>query len=523
MQDIPPRPIPSGYDPTRNPLPPDAIRAPPGERQIAYPYVLLFLSPPLHRSISNGPLHLTCSLCFPCSLVSPEYPRAKIHATGTVHLGVRPRSVPTTTSTTVQGQEGRRPGYGELASEVPDRESPPDTRFSTTRPMSTRAADSVSVAVTRGDRKAATSIPTPTPLPATSIPTSISTSNDRQARPKMTLEQAVNEYDRTHPPSSAAATPSSSQHTRNDPPVGEAIKDDVRSHDGVYTYDYSTQPQQVGSHKGGGGGEGSGGKAHDKPTGLGPGRGYPEAPIRDDAYGVPFGKRLKAMIQLRKDAEDAGLVPVSSSSYSSADVFGSGSWNDGIPRSGLVRRPGTGGGGGGDGASHRNGAMQVQGSPRKNKGKAAERPASSADNGYPENEADVRSPSTPRPLAPQRNHPRQQPSPPRSERSTTTSASLSTATTTATTQAKIRRKPVPQYIEHSSSSSIRTRTESPLSVVRKQKSEPGMGGGDGGDFAARLERRERRKREKERERERRASEDESRVVVVAGRKKHGRR
>jgi hypothetical protein len=33
-----------GYDPTTVPLPPDAVRAAPGERQIAYPYVDLAMS-----------------------------------------------------------------------------------------------------------------------------------------------------------------------------------------------------------------------------------------------------------------------------------------------------------------------------------------------------------------------------------------------------------------------------------------------------------------------------------------------
>ncbi|KAJ9090656.1 hypothetical protein QFC19_009514 [Naganishia cerealis] len=79
----------SSYDPTQNPLPSGAIRAPPGERQIAYP---------------------------------PEFPRAKIHATpeGTtsVHIGVRPRAHPLKDGPVAAREEQqRRPGYGELGSE----------------------------------------------------------------------------------------------------------------------------------------------------------------------------------------------------------------------------------------------------------------------------------------------------------------------------------------------------------------------------------------------------------------------
>ncbi|KAJ9099937.1 hypothetical protein QFC21_003943 [Naganishia friedmannii] len=485
MKDTPrPTPSTSGYDPTLNPLPPDAIRAPPGERQIAYP---------------------------------PEFPRAKIQGNGTVHLGVRPRSVPApvpvassaddnqAAAAAAGTQAHRRPGYGELGQEAdPEKVRATNRSF----PRGVRVPDDDNDGNIDA-REAATTISTFTPA------------EDRRARPKMTLEQAVKQYDRTHPPSTPSSrhTPSTSTSRAARPSVEEQVKDDVRSHDGVYTYDYSTTPGTTTSSQPGepktrnAGAAQDDGDAHARSE-----RGYPEPPVTDEAYGVPFGKRLKAMIKLRGQAERAGLVPSLSSSFeASAALFSASSslssslesLNGVQARSGLTRRPATSGA-----VDSVGGRREAQGSPRKTKGKAAER-TTVADAGYRDGEADGRSstPSTPRPFATSR-RPRQISSPPRSEQFGTTT---STSTPTAAARANIRRKPVPEYVIACSPSRVSTESES-TQLLKKQKSEPGMGGG--GDSAARVGRREKRRREKERDRG--ANDSEVMSLAMAAKRKHGR-
>ncbi|KAJ9118335.1 hypothetical protein QFC22_004249 [Naganishia vaughanmartiniae] len=264
-----------------------------------------------------------------------------INANGTVHLGVRPRAVPAPASTSMNNdgllaaaaaaaetvKQGRRPGYGELGSEAET--DGPDTKSSTSRlPAGVQDGGS---SVSQGNHIDGRET-TPTS-------TSTSTSTDRRARPKMTLEQAVTQYDQTHPPSTASShtttTANAPARQTQHPPV-QQVKDDVRSHDGVYTYDYTNANHPPGSKAG-----------HTAP-GAGDNqdphvRGYPEAPVRDDAYGVPFGKRLKAMIKLRRDAEEAGLVPRPPAYSSSSELSAAAAVVEqaGSMVVGLVTRPAT--------------------------------------------------------------------------------------------------------------------------------------------------------------------------------------
>lgn len=134
-----------------------------------------------------------------------------------------------------------------------------------------------------------------------------------RAVPSMTLDEAVERWNRHHPSASA------SQSLEAAVDVPYATSDDGRSQDGIYTYDYSGSFTGVRSKTS------SSNLQPDTPSSKrirlpkvvvhvdgteGPVRVYPKPPEHENLYGVPFGKRLKALIQLRKEAEENGLVPV---------------------------------------------------------------------------------------------------------------------------------------------------------------------------------------------------------------------
>ena len=192
----------------------------------------------------------------------------------------------------------RREGYGEINADIQDGSSTAGSDLSDVRSSRHYNRQETSKYMT-SSRRSTVKHNTVTQL--------------ERAVPSMTLNEAVGQWDKHHP--SASASPS--LETAVDEPY--AMLDDGRSHDGIYTYDYSGISTGVRSKTS------SSNLQLDTPSSEttcppkvvvhvdgteGPVRVYPKPPEHENSYGVPFGKRLKALIQLRKEAEENGLVPI---------------------------------------------------------------------------------------------------------------------------------------------------------------------------------------------------------------------
>jgi hypothetical protein len=280
---------------------------------------------------------------YPCR---PQFPRAKINGTPdgltSVHIGVRPRApgapaakhkgtalsgpaFPETGETRNAGKGKasaesrigsgivdlgkRREGYGEVHSDIKDGSSTVGSDHSgfSRRDDHRQESSRHAAPIQRSGEKQESS------------------RHPERAVPRMTLQEAVEQWDKNHPNTSRS---SSHRDGIGGTDVGDTgmleessdLGDDGRSHDGIYTYDYSGLKDSARLRS----------KASSSNTRLneassfstaqvtrmvvhvdgteGPVRVYPRPPEHENSYGVPFGKRLKALIQMRKEAEENGLV-----------------------------------------------------------------------------------------------------------------------------------------------------------------------------------------------------------------------
>lgn len=137
----------------------------------------------------------------------------------------------------------------------------------------------------------------------------------QRALPRMTLEQAMLQYEKDHPSTTALSVPG--QAGKEKVAAGSSIdwetSRDAPAHDGIYTYDYSGRSSATTTT-----GTGASSSASKQSRGSvlhvdgteGPVHAYPPPPEHENAYGVPFGKRLKALVNMRNEAEANGLVPI---------------------------------------------------------------------------------------------------------------------------------------------------------------------------------------------------------------------
>lgn len=313
-----------GYDPTTVPLPSDAVRAGPGDRQIAYPYVELAVL------IDSSNSYLSCS---------PKFPRAKINGTPdgmtSVHIGVRPRQPEQKEKRTPSDEpafpnpvEIRNAGKGKAKvesrvgtgrAEMMKRiERYGEVKADKQDGSSTAGSDLSDFASARNDLRQESS------RHATSARRSAekqkSSNQMERAVPRMTLKEAVEQWDKNHPqakrPSSNRDDASHSMYSEfGNLEDGQGLGDDGRSHDGIYTYDYSGSSKDSARVRSKASSSNlCSSKSHSPRTVVhvdgteGPVRIYPRPPEHENSYGVPFGKRLKALIQMRKEAEENGLV-----------------------------------------------------------------------------------------------------------------------------------------------------------------------------------------------------------------------
>lgn len=280
-----------------------------------------------------------------CSQSRPQYPRAKINGTPdgvtSVHIGVRPRAPPVENETGsmrnvpsrargkgAQGKgkgnaEGRaargtsdwasrREGYGEVHSDIQDGSSTASSSHSDFASGSDRRQPQSSRYDQPGRRKD----------DKRSMPT-----EQQRALPRMTLEQAMAQWEKDHPSATDSSDGTRKSADNNAARLGDSwqTSDDGPAHDGIYTYDYSGPSNKSAGNRGNGSsgsrGDGSSSFLSAQSSGTvvhvdgteGPVRIYPPPPEHENAYGVPFGKRLKALVHMRKEAEASGLVPLSGS------------------------------------------------------------------------------------------------------------------------------------------------------------------------------------------------------------------
>lgn len=312
------------YHPRKIKPPPNAIIASPGDRQIAYPCVSLDIVFRAHRRAADTTLLPN----------RPQFPRAKINGTPdgvtSVHIGVRSRAPPGNSKTrkdeslkaTSKGKRRnreergaqressdwttRRGGYGEIHSDVQDGSSTAGSSHS----------DATSTQADRRQR----SIPRqqPSERKADNRRTPV---GQQRALPRMTLEQAMAQWEKDHP---NANTTSLGAHNKTEKGLAGPGEDwessgDGPAHDGIYTYDYSGTQSAAASTRGNTSSTGASVSTSKQPQGSvlhvdgteGPVRTYPPPPEHENAYGVPFGKRLKALVHMRKEAEANGLLPMS--------------------------------------------------------------------------------------------------------------------------------------------------------------------------------------------------------------------
>lgn len=287
----------------------------------------------------------------------PQFPRAKINGTPdgvtSVHIGVRPRAGPEK-SQKVNAEPSkaapkgkskyreerraqretrdwttRRAGYGEVHSDVQDGSSTAGSNHSDT----TFAQED----------KRERSIPQPPPAERQRDKHSTPAGQQR-ALPRMTLEQAMAQWEKDHP----NATPTSLSGGQVTDRVAAGPAEDWESsgdgpaHDGIYTYDYSGTSNATAATRGSACSTGTSSSTSTESQGNvlhvdgteGPVRIYPPPPKHENAYGVPFGKRLKALVHMRKEAEASGLVPLSARKDGRMT-----SPREGNRTSGLARRP----------------------------------------------------------------------------------------------------------------------------------------------------------------------------------------
>lgn len=224
----------------------------------------------------------------------------------------------------------RREGYGEVHSDVQDGSS----TTGSSRGGSTSRQDNY-------DRRQPSTAKAPS-AERKQDNRSASTGQQR-ALPRMTLEQAMLQYEKDHPnaktpilhgngrKSQAAAGPRADWETSGDGPA----------HDGIYTYDYSGTSGASSTTRTGVSAAGTSSSSSQSRGSVlhvdgteGPVHAYPPPPEHENAYGVPFGKRLKALVNMRKEAEANGSVPMADG----ADLRKA-SPRKGNQGTGLARRP----------------------------------------------------------------------------------------------------------------------------------------------------------------------------------------